>query len=500
MSAPRLRFAPSPTGSLHLGNARTALFNRLLARACGGTFVLRIEDTDSDREQAGSEHEILDDLSWLGLTWDEGPGIGGAYGPYRQSERGALYAEAATRLLASHAAFRCFCSASGEDAARRAVHTASGAAAGHRDPCRALDDAESARRAGGGEEFAVRFRVPVDTGAGRGSVQFKDRLHGATAVPLPQIPDAVLMRRDGRPTYNFAVVVDDAAMRIDLVLRGDDHLSNTPLQVLLYRAFGWPSPSFAHVPMVLGPDGERLSKRHGATSVGAWRERGVPPEALVNALALMGWAPSGDRTIVSMDDMAAEFELDRVGRSAAIFDPVKLEWISAQYIHAMPGDRLAKEVSAALVRGSRLTSLAAASAVGWIDQLAEFLRPALARFDQVDAQVEPVFHPGGPLSEEGRTLLREPQAPTVLQAMSGVLDRLPGNGPIGWSTLRDEVAQASGAKGKPLFQPIRVALTGRGHGRELDRLWPLIVDGARRLPDVVPSARSRVAATLERLE
>ena len=496
MSAPRLRFAPSPTGSLHLGNARTALFNWLLARASGGTFVLRIEDTDTDREQEGSEAEILTDLRWLGLAWDEGPDVGGAYGPYRQSERRASYVDAAGRLVATRAAFRCFCGGAGDDAARDAAHASAGSAAGHRDPCRAIEPAESARRAEAGQPHAVRFRVPIDDGTGSGSVRFHDRLHGEVHVPIPQIPDAVLLRRDGRPTYNFAVVVDDAAMRIDLVLRGDDHLSNTPIQVLLYRALGAQVPAFAHVPMVLGPDGERLSKRHGATSVGAWRARGVPPEALVNGLALLGWAPSGDRTIVSLSEIAAEFDLGRVGRSAAIFDPVKLEWISSQYIHVQAPDRLAAEVTRALVGAGRLDAATAARSAPWIASVAEFLRPALARFDQVEAQVEPVFHHGGPLSDDDRALLAEPQARAVLAALA---DRLAADatGSVAWNDLRAEIASVSGAKGKSLFQPIRVALTGRGHGRELDRLWPLIVDGARLLPDAVPSAQARVAATIE---
>lgn len=476
--APRVRFAPSPTGSLHLGNARTALFNWLLARAAKGTFVLRIEDTDTDREQAGSEAAILDDLRWLGLSWDEGPGGGGAFGPYRQSERLKSYAEAAESLLASGGAFRCFCAAEGP---------AGGGTAGHRDPCRALSKDESRARAG--EPFAIRFRVPADDGPGVGSVAFQDRLHGAVTVPLPQIADAVLLRRDGRPTYNFAVVVDDAAMKIDLVLRGDDHLSNTPLQVLLYRALRAKLPEFAHVPMVLGPDGERLSKRHGATSVGAWRARGVPPEALVNGLALLGWAPTGDRTIVSLEEMVREFDLDRVGRSAAIFDPVKLDWISSQYIHGMEPRRLAAEVAAVLVAGGRLSETQAQGTVAWVAALAEFLRPALARFEQVGEQVEPIFHPGGALSEADRRILEEPKAAAVLRAVADGAD-------TEWGALRRTVSESTGATGKALFQPIRVALTGRAEGRELDRLWPLIVEGARLIPRTVPGVRDRVAATL----
>jgi len=247
----------------------------------------------------------------------------------------------------------------------------------------------------------------------------------------------------------------------------------------------------------LGPDGERLSKRHGATSVGAWRARGVPPEALVNGLALLGWAPSGDRTIVSLDEMAAEFDLDRVGRSAAIFDSVKLDWIAAQYVHAMAPDRLAAEVACALVGASRLDAEAASRATPWLASVAEFLRPALGRFDQVDAQVEPVFHPGGPLSDDDAALLSEPQARAVLRALADYLAGADADDAPDWTAVRTAVAAAAGAKGKALFQPIRVALTGRGHGRELDGLWPVIIEGARILPGVVPSARSRVDVTLE---
>jgi glutamyl-tRNA synthetase len=498
MNAPRVRFAPSPTGSLHLGNARTALFNWLLARASGGTFVLRIEDTDSDREQEGSEATILEDLRWLGLNWDEGPDTDGPFGPYRQSLRRASYVAEAERLVAAGAAFRCFCGSGSEDSVRDPAHTVAGAPAGHRDPCRAIEPRESARRAAAGEECAVRFRVPLDDGTGAASVTFDDRLHGIIVVPLPQIPDSVLVRRDGRPTYNFAVVVDDAAMRIDLVLRGDDHLSNTPLQVLLYRSLRAPLPSFAHVPMVLGADGERLSKRHGATSVGAWRARGVPPEALVNGLALLGWAPSGDKTIVTLGEMIAEFDLDRVGRSAAIFDPVKLDWISAQHVHAMAPDRLASEVTRALVSAGRLEGAVASASAPWIASVAEFLRPALGRFDQVDVQAEPLFHPGGPLSDADRALLNEPLAREVLLALAERLEA-DADGQACWNAVRKELESISGAKGKALFQPIRVALTGRGHGRELDRLWPLIQEGSHTLPGVVPSARSRVDSTLEKL-
>ena len=487
MKAPRVRFAPSPTGSLHLGNARTALFNWLVARGRGGTFVLRIEDTDTRRETEGSEAGILEDLRWLGLNWDEGPDVGGPHGPYRQSERLDRYAAAAKALVRTRSAFRCFC-LQGEHAE---THVA-----GHRDPCRSLDETEATRREGSGERPVIRFRVPSNDPTGAQAVGFHDRLHGEVRVPLAQIPDAVILRADGRPTYNFAVTVDDVAMAVDLVVRGDDHLSNTPLQVLVYHAMGAPVPEFAHVPMVLGADGERLSKRHGAASVGAWRDRGVPPEALVNALALLGWAPHGDRTIVSLDDLVREFDLDRVGRSAAIFDPAKLEWISSQYIRQLPAGDLAARVTRALVDAGRIGSPASPQAAAWLAALAEFLRPALSTFDAIAREAEPVFHEGGALGDEERRALASPDAAVVLEAFRSRLARSSALDAAAWTAIKDEASAASGVRGRALFQPIRIALTGRAHGRELDRLVPLIVSGHEALPGRVPSAVSRIERAL----
>jgi glutamyl/glutaminyl-tRNA synthetase len=283
-------------------------------------------------------------------------------------------------------------------------------------------------------------------------------------------------------------------MRIDLVLRGDDHLSNTPLQVLLHRALGQRMPEFAHVPMVLGPDGERLSKRHGATSVAAWRERGVPPEALANALALLGWSPAHDRTIVSLGEIVGEFDLRRVGRSPAIFDPVKLDWISAQHIHGMAGDRLAGEVEGALVRAGAIEGSAAAGMRDWIAAVAEFLRPALQRFDQVAGQAAPLFHPGGASGDEEISLLADPAARAVVEAMAAQVASV-----TEWTELKRRLQEATGARGKALFQPVRIALTGRAHGRELDGIVPLIAAGHRLAPEIVPSPAARVRRTLEQL-
>src|SRR6185369_14047888 len=305
--AVRVRFAPSPTGFLHVGGARTALYNYLHARATGGVFVLRIEDTDTERSTEASTRAILDSLRWLGLAWDEGPGVGGAYGPYFQAERRSLYADAAHRLEQSGHAYPCFCTPD-ELEQRRAEQLARGEDPRYDGRCRELSAAERARRRAAGEPAALRFRLPPAL-----EVAWNDVVRGRIAFQSDVLDDFVLVRSDGWPTYNFACVVDDLAMRITHVIRGDDHISNTPRQILIYQAFAAEPPVFAHASMILGPDGKRLSKRHGATSVEAFGEQGILPEGMVNFLALLGWALDGKTELFTLAELERVFRLERVG-------------------------------------------------------------------------------------------------------------------------------------------------------------------------------------------
>ena len=322
----RLRFAPSPTGQLHVGNARTALFNWLLARGAGGQFVLRIEDTDAERSTTESEAAILDDLRWLGLAWDEGPEAGGAHGPYRQSERLGLYRRHGEELLARDRAYYCFCPPAQLEADRQ-QSLAEGRPPKYVGRCRGLAVEDARRRMAAGEGAALRFRV------GEGpEVAFDDAVRGRVTFAREVIGDPVILRSDGVPAYNFAVVVDDALMEITHVIRGEDHVSNTPRQVLIYEALGWAPPVFAHLALVLGPDHSPLSKRHGATSVREFRERGYLPEALVNYLALLGWSPGGTDEVLPVEELARRFRIEDVGKSAGVFDPEKLAWVNRHYL------------------------------------------------------------------------------------------------------------------------------------------------------------------------
>jgi glutamyl-tRNA synthetase len=330
----RVRFAPSPTGYLHVGGARTALYNWLFARHHGGVFILRIEDTDVDRSKPELETAILESMRWLGLTWDEGPEAGGAHGPYRQSERQGRYREVVAQLEKSGAAYPCFCTAE-ELQARRARAEAERRAWKYDGACRNLSGDEVARRRRAGQPYALRFRVPES-----GATAFDDQVFGRIEVANSDIEDFVLARSDGHPTYHLGVVADDWDMRITDVIRGADHLSNTPKQILMYRALGAAVPRFAHLPLILGPDKQRLSKRHGATAVGAYQEQGVLPEALVNFLALLGWTPPGGKEIVPIEEMVQSFELSAVSKSNAVFDLEKLAWMNAEYLRHLPRERL----------------------------------------------------------------------------------------------------------------------------------------------------------------
>jgi glutamyl-tRNA synthetase len=327
LAQPRVRFAPSPTGYLHVGGARTALFNWLFARHFGGTLVLRIEDTDLERSTAEMVEGILQGMKWLGITWDEGP--------YYQTHRTDLYRAAASKLIDSGAAYYCFCSKD-ELERRRAKAAAEGRPQRYEGTCRKLDSAEALRRKSGGEAAAVRFAIPQT-----GSTSFDDAVFGKVEFANSELEDFVLLRSDGSPTYHLSVVADDIDLRITHIIRGADHISNTPKQVLLYQALAAPMPVFAHVPLILGPDKTRLSKRHGATSVMAYSDEGIAPEAFRNFLALLGWTPpEGTSEVLGDSELIRMFSLDGISRSNAVFDRAKLDWFNTEYIRAYPAGKL----------------------------------------------------------------------------------------------------------------------------------------------------------------
>src|SRR6266853_6670126 len=382
----RVRFAPSPTGHLHVGNARTALFNWLFARQKNGTMVLRIEDTDVDRSEARFEDQLIADLKWLGLDWDEGPDAGGSFGPYRQSDRLAIYREHAERLVTERKAYLCFCTEAELQRERER------ATVEHRQPiysgkCRGVDPAEALRRRSGGEPCAIRLRIPEHP------IRFHDIVRGPVEFSNEVVSDPIILRSNGMPVYNYVVVIDDALMKITHVIRGDDHLSNTPKQAALYEALRWPVPEFAHLSTILGPDRERLSKRHGATSVANFRDMGVLPEALMNYLALLGWAPSGgDKEIFPKDELIKEFSLERVTPSPAVFDTEKLHWLNRHYIKQSPPERIHQMGTEALQRAGLLPASVNGNVSGWTNALIDLLAPYVDQFDQLPEKAKIIFN------------------------------------------------------------------------------------------------------------
>jgi glutamyl-tRNA synthetase/nondiscriminating glutamyl-tRNA synthetase len=496
----RLRFAPSPTGQLHVGNARTALFNWLLARGHDGTLILRIEDTDAERSTKESEDSILADLRWLGLEWDEGPDVGGAAGPYRQSERLHLYTSYANELLAGGHAYYCFCPAQKLEDERR-KDLAAGHPPKYRGTCRNLSPDEARRRLDGGERAVVRFRVPEHI-----DVSFQDLVRGEVTFNTDVIGDPVLVRSDGRPAYNFAVVVDDALMEVTHVIRGEDHISNTPRQILLYRALGFGAPRFAHLSLVLGPDHTPLSKRHGATSVSEFRARGFLPEALTNYLALIGWSPrSGggeppqDAELMPLDEMARRFAIEDVGHSAGVFDPEKLAWMNRHYMKVGAPSRIAAE-SARFFQAKGFIRRRSDAALAYVESLLPMAVGSVDRLEEIPDRLTFLFQfdaAQAMASEAVAAVLHEPGARDVIAALAGAID-----GPLldreSFRAMANRVKEKTGQKGKALFHPIRVALTGESGGPELDLAVPAMDRGAALPSDAgvarIPSARERAKA------
>ena len=440
----RVRFAPSPTGYLHIGGARTALFNWLYARRHGGVFVLRIEDTDVDRSSADMVDGILDGLRWLGLEWDEGPKVDGPHAPYFQSERLERYRQMANGLVAAGRAYYCYCTPDELQARRAEGEAATGVGTWRYDRrCCTLDEATRARYASEQRPRAIRFLVP------QGEARFDDLVRGSITFDNAHIEDFVILRSDGYPTYHLSVVADDVAMQITHVVRGDDHISNTPKHVLLYEAVGAPLPKFAHVPLILGPDKKRLSKRHGATSVMEYARSGFLPEAMLNFLALLGWSPgAGDRELFTATELADVFDLGGISGGNAVFNPEKLDWYNQQHMLRLSPVELARRVRPYLE-----------SAGLWTDDLLDEY-PSLGRFFFSDA-----------LEWDEAAVAKHlglPGAADNLHAVDAALAALADFDPVSIEAAVRGVAEARGMKAGALIHQVRVAFTGRVQRRLRD--------------------------------
>jgi glutamyl-tRNA synthetase len=488
----RVRFAPSPTGHLHVGNARTALFNYLMARGAGGTFILRIEDTDVERSTRESEAAILDDLRWMGLQWDEGPDVGGAHGPYRQSERLGLYHDYAEQLVAFGAAYYCFCSAERLEAGRQAA-LAAGQPPKYPGTCRSIPEKAARERIARGERAVVRFKVPE----GR-HVTFTDLVRGEVAFHTSVIGDPVLLRSDGHPAYNFAVVIDDASMKVTHVVRGEDHISNTPRQILIYEALGFTPPAFAHLALVMGPDHTPLSKRHGATSVAEFRAKGYLPEALVNYLALIGWSPGGDDELLPVDELARRFSIGEVGHSAGVFDEEKLAWVDRHYLRAADPVRVV-DLSLGYFRRDGLVGDAGPVALEYLATVLPMATCSVDRLDEIPSRLRFLFafDPARAAAEpEVAEVMAHEGAREVVECLARELSQGPRLTDRDlFRTVVGAVKQQTGQKARGLFHPIRVALTGAAGGPELDLAVPAIDRGAE-LP--VSAGLARILGCRER--
>jgi nondiscriminating glutamyl-tRNA synthetase len=492
----RVRFAPSPTGLLHVGNVRTALFNWLVAKKQRGSFILRVEDTDRERSESRFEEQLIDDLRWLGLDWDEGIGKGGAFGPYRQTERFELYQRFARQLLAEGRAYYCFCTPEQLEADRRAQQAAGGPIH-YSGRCRTVDPDEACRRVEGGEAATIRLRIRP------GSVHQHDLVFGDIVVETSEIGDFVLLRSDGSAQYNFACVIDDALMRISHVIRGEGHLSNTPRQLLLYESLGWEPPAYAHLSTILGPDGTKLSKRHGATSIAEFREAGYLPEALLNYLSLLGWSPTEEKgEILTREQIIEDFDLGRVQLSPATFDFDKLNWVNRTHLRELSSQALLSLALPYLIDARVLPATAVSSAQSaWAERLLVLSANYVDKLSDLTRVIPEIlgFAPDCDLKDpESAAILAQPTAVEVITAFRQALPT--DDRPLTFDDYRDAVLgvkERTGIKGKLLFHPIRVAVTGRSSGPELDRLIPLIEEGSRLgLPFPLIGVRDRVDAAI----
>lgn len=461
---PRVRFAPSPTGELHVGNARTALFNWMFARHHGGDFILRIEDTDESRSALSYQVNLLNDLTWLGLDWDEGPQKGGAYGPYKQSERLDIYADHLQKLVAADLVYPCYCTEEELEEERQAL-ILSKRMPRYMGKCRDLTPEQRKQKEKEGRKPSFRFKVPDAT------IQFDDLIRGPMKFEGAAVGDFIIVRSNGMPAYNFAVVIDDHLMGINHVIRGEDHLSNTALQIMLYRAFGFTPPTFAHHCLILGKDRAKLSKRHGSVSVGEFRKQGILPEALMNYLGLLGSSFTEAREVLSREEMIAGFALERASKSGAIFDEEKLHWLNAIYIRNYATEKLVECLKPFLEEaGYEIDEIDPV----WLGRVVELIKNDLITLADVGSHIDIFFDDKCILSAEAKQVLEKEGALLVVQAFAEYLQTQAAHAAEIYPAAIKYVKEKNGVKGKDLFMPIRAALTGRVHGPELDRVFAIL--------------------------
>jgi len=489
MDKVRVRFAPSPTGLLHVGNARTALFNWLFARQEKGVFILRIEDTDIERSAEEYEKRLMEDLRWLGLDWDEGPDVGGSMGPYRQSLRLEQYRYHTQKLLEEGKAYYCFCSPEIlEDERKKAI--SAGMMPVYAGRCRSLPRDEADERLQEGEKAAVRLVTP-----GRGELVYHDLVRGDLSFDLELVGDPILVRSNGHPAYNFAATLDDALMKITHVIRGEDHISNTPRQLLIYRALSFAAPEFAHLSMVMGSDSMRLSKRHGATAVDQFRKDGILPAALFNYLALLGWASPDGREVLLKEELVQLFNLKKVSRSSAIFDYDKLHWLNREYIKKLSSRQKAELAVPYLQEAELLAEEMTEDHWKWLEKAVEAYIERVDRFSDIPGQVAALFDfSPQAIDEEIRKELKSECALKVIRLFRDLISRVERFDEEKFNAFTKEIRVETGCKGRDLYHPLRLTLTARSSGLDLNKFIPLVEEGAQLdFPKILKSCSQRVS-------
>ncbi|HWJ79856.1 MAG TPA: glutamate--tRNA ligase [Niallia sp.] len=466
----RVRYAPSPTGHLHIGNARTALFNYLYARSTGGKFIVRIEDTDKKRNIQGGEESQLKYLKWLGMDWDESVDVGGEYAPYRQSERNDIYKKYYTELLEKGLAYKCYCTEE-EIEAEREEQVSKGETPKYSGKCRHLTKEQQEKLEAEGRQPSIRIVVPENV-----VYEFEDMVKGSVSFESETIGDYVIVKKDGTPTYNFAVSIDDHLMKISHVLRGDDHITNTPKQLMLYDAFGWERPIFGHMTLIVNESRKKLSKRDESIIqfIEQYEELGYLPEALFNFIALLGWSPEGEEEIFSREDFIRIFDAARLSKSPALFDQNKLAWMNNQYIKKAELEEVIELAVPHLVKAGLISEERSVDEDAWIKRLVDLYQEQMSCGADIVELSKLFFADEIQYEEEGKEVLAGESVPTVIEAFKNTLAEMPE-----WSAEQIKAAikavqKATGQKGKNLFMPIRVATTGQTHGPDLPKAIELL--------------------------